>query len=118
MELTGRELERLRSLVAEARRRAPEDVHLASLESKLAVGAGPQFAKYAELIEPSVRSDPDILGRVRDAIREGARLGIRYTARTTGETTERVVRPFNVHFYDGREYLEAYVKAHAELSMW
>mgnify|MGYP006179703657 CR=1 FL=1 len=46
--------------------------------------------------------------RIRRAIGGEERLRIRYTARSTGETTERTVRPFNVHFYDGHEYLEAF----------
>lgn len=108
MELTERELERMRELVAEARRASPDDERLAAIEAKLVAGSGPTFAKYAELLEPARSSDPDVLRRVRAAIAADARLGIRYTARTTGETTERVIRPFNVHFYDGREYLEAY----------
>lgn len=108
MELTKHELERLRRIVADARRASPDDERLASIEAKLAVGSGPAFAKYAELLEPADESDPEVLRRVRAAIAAGSRLGIRYTARTTGETTERVIRPFNVHFYDGREYLEAY----------
>ena len=46
--------------------------------------------------------------RIQRAVDSATRLSIRYTARSTGETTDRVVRPFNVHFYDGREYLEAF----------
>jgi predicted DNA-binding transcriptional regulator YafY len=36
------------------------------------------------------------------------RVRIRYTSKSSGETTERVIRPFNIHFYDGREFLEAF----------
>jgi proteasome accessory factor C len=113
MELTERERSRLRQLVAEARASAPDDGVLAGLEAKLAAGGGPMFAKYAELLEPAPETDPDILARLRDAVDSASRIGIRYTARTTGETTERVVRPFNIHFYDGREYLEAYCELRA-----
>lgn len=107
MELTELESERLRALVEEARKEG-DDALLASLAAKLAAGGGPAFAKYAEILEPGAEVDPVIAQSVRTAVREGVRLGIRYTARSTGERTDRVVRPFNIHFYDGREYLEAY----------
>jgi proteasome accessory factor C len=107
MELTERERARLRELVEAARRESDEPV-LASLAARLAAGGGPSFAKYSELLEPGAEADPAVLDAVRGAVQEGGRLAIRYVARTTGETTERVVRPFNIHFYDGREYLEAY----------
>lgn len=107
MELTERERARLRELVEAARREGDEPV-LASLAARLAAGGGPSFAKYAELLEPGAEAEPVVLEAVRSAVHEGRRLAIRYVARTTGETTERVVRPFNIHFYDGREYLEAY----------
>jgi proteasome accessory factor C len=113
MELTERERARLRQLVVEARGSAPDDGVLAGLEAKLAAGGGPMFAKYAELLEPAAETDPEILARVREAVDSTSRIAIRYTARTTGETTERVVRPFNIHFYDGREYLEAYCELRA-----
>ena len=108
MELTEREKTRLRGLVERAREEDPGDTLLASLAAKLAAGGGPSFAKYAEILEPSTDPDPEIAERVRSAVAGSRRLAIRYTARSTGETTERTVRPFNVHFYDGREYLEAF----------
>lgn len=108
MELTERDRARLRTLVDEARRVAPDDAELAALAAKLAAGGGPAFAKYAEVLESPEETDPEVVGRIRRAVAGGERIEIRYTARSTGETTERVVRPFNVHFYDGREYLEAF----------
>jgi len=108
MELTERERARLRTLVERARQEDPEDDVLAALAARLAAGGGPSFAKYAEVLEPGVDPDPDIVDRIRRAVASASRLSIRYTARSTGETTDRVVRPFNVHFYDGREYLEAF----------
>ena len=108
MELTERERTRLRELVDEARRSRGGDALLASLAAKLAAGGGPSFAKYAEVLEAGAEVDPAVADEVRTAVREARRLAIRYTARSTGTTTERVVRPFNIHFYDGREYLEAY----------
>lgn len=108
MELTERERTRLRALVEAARREAPEDALLAELQAKLTAGGGPTFAKYEEILESSGEIDPEVAEAVERAIAGSGRVAIRYTARSTGETTERVVRPFNVHFYDGREYLEAY----------
>lgn len=108
MELTGEERDRLKGLVEEARAERPEDPVLATLAAKLAAGGGPAFAKYVEVLEPAGETDREVLDRVRRAIEGEERLAIRYTARSTGETTERVVRPFNVHFFDGREYLEAF----------
>lgn len=108
MELTERERDRLRRLVEEARVERPEDPVLAELSAKLTAGGGPTFAKYVEILESSGEIDPSVAETVQRAIDESGRVAIRYTARSTGETTERVVRPFNVHFYDGREYLEAY----------
>ncbi len=108
MELTEKERARLRALVERAREDDPADEVLAGLAARLAAGGGPSFAKYAEVLEPGTDPDPDIMERVRSAVAGSNRLAIRYTARSTGETTERVIRPFNVHFYDGREYLEAF----------
>ncbi|MGH7570489.1 MAG: WYL domain-containing protein [Gemmatimonadota bacterium] len=108
MELTEKEKGRLRALVERARVEDPADEALAGLAAKLAAGGGPSFAKYAEVLEPGMDPDPKIAERVRGAVSASSRLAIRYTARSTGETTERVIRPFNVHFYDGCEYLEAF----------
>lgn len=108
MELTEHERARLKSLVDRARREDPDDAVLAELAAKLIAGGGPAFAKYVEVLEPTGESDPRVAEAVRRAVDASERIAIRYTASSTGETTERVVRPFNVHFYDGREYLEAY----------
>lgn len=108
MELTEKERARLKALVDRARREDPDDAVLAELAAKLIAGGGPAFAKYVEVLEPTGESDPGIAEAVRAAVEGAERIAIRYTASSTGETTERVVRPFNVHFYDGREYLEAY----------
>lgn len=108
MELTERERTRLKALVDDARRTSPADDVLAALAAKLAAGGGPSFARYAEVLAPAGAVDPAVLERVQAAVDAAERLRIRYTARSTGETTDRVVRPFNVHFYDGREYLEAF----------
>lgn len=108
VEITQQERERLLALVEEARREDAADTVLASLAAKLKAGGGPSFARYSELLEAGGEPDPQIAARVRDAVETSSPLRIRYTSRSSGETTERVVRPFNVHFYDGREYLEAF----------
>lgn len=108
MELTERERKRLKGLVERARGEDPDDTVLGALAAKLVAGGGPTFAKYAEILEAGAVVDPAILERVQQAVTAAERLRIRYSARSTGETTERVVRPFNVHFHDGREYLEAF----------
>ena len=108
VEITQQERERLLILVEEARRSDAADTVLASLAAKLKAGGGPSFARYSELLEAGGEPDPQIAARVRDAVETSSPLRIRYTSRSSGETTERVVRPFNVHFYDGREYLEAF----------
>ncbi|HUP19551.1 MAG TPA: WYL domain-containing protein [Gemmatimonadota bacterium] len=114
MELTQRERAALKELVEEARRARPEEPLLASLAAKLAAGGGPAFAKYVEVLETGGEADRDVMERVRRAVGSGERLRIRYTARSTGETTERTVRPFNIHFYDGHEYLEAFCELRGE----
>ena len=108
MELTGQERERLLELVESARRDDAGDPVLAALAAKLTAGGGPAFARYSELLDASGETDPAVSRRVRDAVDAAERLRIRYTSKSSGETTERVIRPFNIHFYDGREYLEAF----------
>lgn len=108
MELTGQERERLLELVEAARRMDAGDSVLAALAAKLTAGGGPAFARYSELLDASGETDPAVSRRVRDAVDAAERLRIRYTSKSSGETTERVIRPFNIHFYDGREYLEAF----------
>jgi predicted DNA-binding transcriptional regulator YafY len=108
VEITQQERDRLLALVDEARRDDAADSVLASLAVKLKAGGGPSFARYSELLESGGDPDPQIAARIRDAVETSSPIRIRYTSRSSGETTERVVRPFNIHFYDGREYLEAF----------
>ena len=108
VEITDQERERLLALIEEARRADAADTVLASLAAKLKAGGGPAFARYSELLEAGGKPDPDVAARVREAVETSRRLRIRYTSRSSGETTERIVRPFNIHFYDGQEYLEAF----------
>ncbi|HET6362790.1 MAG TPA: WYL domain-containing protein [Gemmatimonadota bacterium] len=108
MEITQQERERLLALVEGARRDDAADTVLASLAAKLKAGGGPSFARYSELLDSGGEPDPQIAARVREAVESSSPLRIRYTSRSSGETTERVVRPFNIHFYDGKEYLEAF----------
>jgi predicted DNA-binding transcriptional regulator YafY len=108
VELTRQERERLLGLIEAARRDDASDPVLAALAAKLTAGGGPAFARYSELLEAGGETDPGISRRVRRAVDAAERLRIRYTSKSSGETTERVVRPFNIHFYDGGEYLEAF----------
>lgn len=108
VELTGQERERLLALVEAARRDDSGDPVLAALAAKLTAGGGPAFARYSEVLDAGGETNPEISRRVRGAVDAAERLRIRYTSMSSGETTERVVRPFNIHFYDGREYLEAF----------
>lgn len=108
MELTEQERERLLALVEDARRGEASDDLLASLAAKLKAGGGPAFARYSELLDAGGKLDPAIASRVREAVETSQRIRIRYTSRSSGATTERVIRPFNIHFYDGQEYLEAF----------
>jgi predicted DNA-binding transcriptional regulator YafY len=108
VELTEQERERLLALVEDARRGEASDDLLASLAAKLKAGGGPAFARYSELLDAGGKLDPAIASRVREAVETSQRIRIRYTSRSSGATTERVIRPFNIHFYDGQEYLEAF----------
>lgn len=108
VEITRQERERLLALVEAARRADASDTVLASLAAKLKAGGGPSFARYSELLEAGGEPDQQVAAQVREAVETSSPIRIRYTSRSSGETTERVVRPFNVHFYDGREYLEAF----------
>jgi predicted DNA-binding transcriptional regulator YafY len=51
---------------------------------------------------------PATASRVRRALERQEPIRIRYRANRTGEVTTRRIRPFNIHFYDGQEYVEAF----------
>ncbi|UCE18210.1 MAG: WYL domain-containing protein [Gemmatimonadota bacterium] len=55
--------------------------------------------------------DPVIFQQVKSALSQGQRLRIRYHAHTTGETTERVVRPYEI----ADESIGPYFSAFCEL---
>ncbi|HEY7530546.1 MAG TPA: WYL domain-containing protein, partial [Gemmatimonadota bacterium] len=51
---------------------------------------------------------PAVAARVRRAVERQEPIRIRYRANRSGDVTTRRIRPFNVHFYDGQEYVEAF----------
>jgi predicted DNA-binding transcriptional regulator YafY len=51
---------------------------------------------------------PGTAKRVRRALESQETIRIRYRAARSGEVTTRRIRPFNVHFYNGQEYVEAF----------
>jgi predicted DNA-binding transcriptional regulator YafY len=51
---------------------------------------------------------PETAKRVRRALESQEAIRIRYRATRSGEVTTRRIRPFNVHFYNGQEYVEAF----------
>jgi predicted DNA-binding transcriptional regulator YafY len=51
---------------------------------------------------------PGTATRVRRALESQEAIRIRYRATRSGEVTTRRIRPFNVHFYNGQEYVEAF----------
>ena len=55
--------------------------------------------------------DPHVLQEVTEALEQGNRLRIRYYGHTTGETTERVVRPYEI----ADESIGPYFSAFCEL---
>ena len=71
------------------------------------------FQELKEIDGPSDwdKIDPEILQHVKDALKEGNRLRIRYYAPTTGETTERVIEPYEI----GNESIGPYLSAFCEL---
>ena len=52
--------------------------------------------------------EPSTAVRVRHAVERQEPIRIRYRGNQSGEVTTRRVRPFNIHFYNGREYVEAF----------
>jgi predicted DNA-binding transcriptional regulator YafY len=51
---------------------------------------------------------PGTVTRVRRALEQQEAIRIRYRANRDGEVTTRRIRPFNIHFYNGQEYVEAF----------
>jgi predicted DNA-binding transcriptional regulator YafY len=51
---------------------------------------------------------PGTVTRVRRALEHQEAIRIRYRANRSGEVTTRRIRPFNIHFYNGQEYVEAF----------
>ncbi len=57
---------------------------------------------------PDRGTEPATAASVRRALERQEPIRIRYRANRSGERTTRRIRPFNIHFYDGQEYVEAF----------
>ena len=110
------ELTEVRRLAAVARLegRAGEARVLEGLAAKLealaggAPGAGTLALLEEVLPAAGAAPAPALAARVRRAVERQEPIRIRYRANRSGEVTTRRIRPFNVHFYDGQEYVEAF----------
>lgn len=110
------ELSEVRRLAAVARLegRSAEARVLEGLAAKLdALAGGAPGAGTLALVEEVLPAAgaapaPGLAARVRRAIDSQEPIRIRYRANRSGEITTRRIRPFNVHFYDGQEYVEAF----------
>lgn len=83
---------------------------LAKLRALASAGTGaPRLTLFEEVL-PVVEGPvlPGTAGRVRRALERQESLRIRYRANRSGEVTTRRIRPFNIHFYNGQEYVEAF----------
>jgi predicted DNA-binding transcriptional regulator YafY len=113
---TFEEVAEIRRLAEEARQEAREDsartlnAVLAKLEALSGLRASRDPLELFEevLPVPERAVDPAILTAVRRAMEHAQPIRIRYRANRTGEVTTRSIRPFNIHFYNGQEYVEAY----------
>lgn len=77
------------------------------------VGSAPAGSARLELFEevlPLAECPPHsaAAAEVRRALERQESIRIRYRANRTGEVTQRRIRPFNIHFYNGQEYVEAF----------
>jgi predicted DNA-binding transcriptional regulator YafY len=110
------ELAEIELLASEARRsgRTASARRLEGLLQKLRALAGdrPAVSPLSLLEEilpiPESRVEPATAARVRRALERQGTIRIRYRANRSGEVTVRRIRPFNIHFYDGQEYVEAF----------
>jgi predicted DNA-binding transcriptional regulator YafY len=64
------------------------------------------FEEVLPLAEGGV--EPATARSVRRALERQEPIRIRYRANRSGEVTTRRIRPFNIHFYNGQEYVEAF----------
>jgi predicted DNA-binding transcriptional regulator YafY len=110
------ELTEVRRLAAVARLegRAAAARVLEGLAAKLdALAGGAPGAGTLALVEEVLPAGgpapaPAVAARVRRAVERQEPIRIRYRANRSGDVTTRRIRPFNVHFYDGQEYVEAF----------
>jgi predicted DNA-binding transcriptional regulator YafY len=107
------EIERLASQAARAGRDASART-LGGLLSKLRALAGERDAAgrlslFEEVLPlPDRPIEPETGLRVRRALERQEPIRIRYRGNRSGEVTTRRIRPFNIHFYTGQEYVEAF----------
>lgn len=89
---------------AGARLREPVDRALAKIEA----AAGERSAQAAAVDVQLDTGDPEIREAVDVALRDGRQLDLRYYVASRDETTERVVDPLRLVYFEGRPYLEAW----------
>ncbi len=96
----------LRALAESAgpRERAPVDRALAKVEAAAGEGSSPAAAVDVQLDT----GDPEIREAVDQALRDGRQLQLTYYVASRDETTERVVDPLRLIYFEGRPYLEAW----------
>lgn len=96
----------LRALAESAGPREREPVHRALAKIEAAVG---EQAAVAAAVDVQVEAgDPEIRETVDTALAEGLQVHLRYYVASRDETTERVVDPLRLLYFEGRPYLEAW----------
>lgn len=103
--------------LAEQARAQGQDRRARTLEGLLVklrtLAAEPAGSTRLELFEEVLplageAAEPTLASRVRRALDRQEPIRIRYRANRDDQVTTRRIRPFNIHFYDGREYVEAF----------
>jgi predicted DNA-binding transcriptional regulator YafY len=114
---TADELTLVERLAAETRAEGREDMAgaLDALAAKLRAleagraSAGGRLTLFEEVLPlPSAAAAPETVLQVRRALEREEPIRIRYRGNRSGEVTLRRIRPFNIHFYNGQEYVEAF----------
>jgi predicted DNA-binding transcriptional regulator YafY len=112
---SSEELAEIQRLLAEARAagRTESARTLAGVVAKLEALAGQSGSPahldlFEEVLPPPETCEPATRTLVRRALDRQEPIRIRYRANRSGEVTTRRIRPFNIHFYNGQEYVEAF----------